>query len=81
MQEDSSNKDVSEEEDPNEIEWEGREAKLLARLVSSDPWLTELIKLPSSVGRELAAALALNTTLTYANLERNTIGDDGAREV
>jgi hypothetical protein len=81
MQEHSSSEVVSEGEDPNKINWEGREAELLARLASSDPRLTEL-HVPSSVeARELAAALALNTTLTYADLEGNNIGHDGAREL
>jgi hypothetical protein len=70
------------QEDPNEIDWgEDREAELLARLSSSDPKLTRA-SVPFSVGaRELATALALNTTLTVADLRRNTIGDDGAREL
>ncbi len=69
------------EVDPIEINWEGREAELLARLASSDPQLTELY-VPSFVAaRELAAALALNTTLTSADLEYNNIGDDGACEL
>ena len=42
---------------------------LLERLAANDPQLTELLDVPPSVGmRELAAALALNTTLTYLGL-------------
>ncbi len=47
----------------------------------SDPKLN-MVCVPSSVGaRELATALALNTTLTSADLHGNMIGDDGACEL
>jgi hypothetical protein len=51
---------------------------LLEHLAANDPQLTELYNVPPSVGmRELATALALNTTLTYLGLrDRGLVAAD-----
>jgi hypothetical protein len=53
--------------------------ELLERLAANDPQLTELVDLPPPVGmRELATALALNTTLTYLGLSGRGLVDADA---
>jgi Ran GTPase-activating protein (RanGAP) involved in mRNA processing and transport len=56
--------------------------ELLERLAANDPQLTELDDVPCSVVmRELATALALNTTLTYLGLTGRGLVDADAHEL
>jgi Ran GTPase-activating protein (RanGAP) involved in mRNA processing and transport len=56
--------------------------ELLGRLAANDPQLTKLANVPRSVGmRELATALALNTTLTSLWLWNRELDDASAHEL